>query len=87
MSKGKDILGSSTESDESFEGFSTTEMMKKLPLANSHRSSLELGILVSKTQPNQELIDLHAMPMVGLTNQHLDLIVLLLRFTWILLPK
>ena len=41
----QDIFGSSTDSDASFEGFSMAEMMKtkKPPLANSHRSSLELG--------------------------------------------
>ena len=93
MSNITDIFGSSTDSDESFEGFSITEMTKTEmpPLANSHRSSLELGILVSKAQPNQELIDLHrkmsAIPMVGLTDQHLDLIVLFLWFIWTLLPR
>ena len=80
MSSVKDIFRSSpSDSDESFEGFSTTEMtkMKKTLLANGHRSSLELGILESKTQPNQELVlvDLHrkmtAMPMVGLTDRRL----------------
>ena len=42
----QDIFGSSTDSDASFEGFSVTEVTKtkKPPLANSHRSSLELGI-------------------------------------------
>ena len=84
MSNVEDIFGSSTDSDESFEGFSITEMTKpkKLPLENSHRSSLELGILVSKTQPNQELIGLYhkmaAMSMVGLSDQQLDLIMLFL---------
>ena len=93
MSNVKDIFGLSTDLDESFEDFSITEMTKtkKLPLANSHRSSLDLGFLVSETQSNQELIDLHrkmaVMPMVGLTDQHLDLIVLFLRFAWTLLPR
>ena len=43
MSNPKDIFGLSTNLDESFEGFSITEMTKtkKPPLANSHRSSLE----------------------------------------------
>ena len=40
MSNVEDIFGSSTDSDESFEGLSITEMTKtkKPPLTNSHRS-------------------------------------------------
>ena len=56
--------------------------MKKNEKASSGKqsqSSLELAFLVSKTQPNQELIDL--------TDQHLDLIVLFLLFIWTLLPR
>ena len=89
----QDIFGSSIDSDASFEGFSITEMIKtkKPPLANSHRSSLELGFFLNKSQPNQELKEPHrkmaVMLMVGLTDQHLDLILLFLRFTWTLLPR
>ena len=93
MSYVKDIFGSSTDSNETFEGFSISEMKKKRrkpPLASNHRSSLELSFFLSKTQPNQELTEPHrkmaAMPMVGLTDQHLDLIVLFLQFTWTLSP-
>ena len=93
MSYIEDIFGSSTDSDASFEGFSVAEMTKTKEASSGKqpRSSLELGFFLSKSQPNQELKEpypkMAAMPMVGLTDQHLDLILLFLRFTWTVLPR
>ena len=57
MSSVKHIFGSFSESNEVFEGFKLTKITKtRPPLANSLRSSLELGILESKTQPNEDLV-------------------------------
>ena len=55
MSNVKDVFGSSTDLDESFEGFSITEMTetKKASSGKQSQKQSEAGFLVSKTQPNQ----------------------------------
>ena len=85
----QDIFGLSTDSDASFEGFnSVTEMTKTKKASSGKQPQKQSGagfFFLSKSQPNQELKEPHrkmaAMPMVGLTDQHLDLILLFLRFT------
>ena len=89
----QDVFGSSTDSDASFEGFSVTEMTKTKIASSGKQPQKQsgAGFFPEQVPTERELKEPHrkmaVMPMVGLTDQHLDLILLFLWFTWTLLPR
>ena len=89
----QDILGLSTDSDASFEGFSVTETTKTKKASSGKQPQKQSGAGFFPeqvpTEPRAERATSQdgAMLMVGLTDQHLDLILLFLQFTWTLPPR